>query len=206
MDTEVKLTHNDYEVTKREILYKGVFCLARYHIRQRLFKGGWSEIYQREVLERYSASGVLPYDPIRDRVILIEQFRPGSLAEPKSPWLLEIPAGVLVTAEETPEELARREAMEEAGCEVLAIESVYDYFVSPGATNEYIHLYCGKVDATHINGIHGLAHEHEDIRVINLSAEEAFNKLHTGHIKTAPAIITLQWLELHRARLRKQWA
>src|SRR6185312_4460655 len=104
MEPKIKFTHQDYEVTKREVLYKGVFCFMRYHIRQRLFKGGWSEVYQREVLERYPAAGILPYDAKLDRVILIEQFRPGGLSHPESPWLIEIPAGVL-TSDETPEDL-----------------------------------------------------------------------------------------------------
>lgn len=204
MEPKIKFTHQDYEVTQREELYKGVFRLARYHIRQRLFNGGWSEVYQREVLERHSAAGILPYDAKLDCVILIEQFRPGSLADPVSPWLIEIPAGVLTTTE-TPEALARREAVEEAGCDILAAEMVCDYFVSPGGSNEYIYLFCGQVDASQVGGIHGLAHEHEDIRVINIPAEEAFAWLHDGKIKTSPAIITLQWLELHRDRLRKSW-
>ncbi len=204
MEAKIKFTHQDYEVTQREVLYKGVFCLARYHIRQRLFKGGWSETYQREVLERYPAAGVLPYDAKLDHVILIEQFRPGSLSSPESPWLIEIPAGVLTTTE-TPDALARREAMEEAGCDILALEPVCDYFVSPGGTDEYIHLFCGQIDARFVSGIHGLLHEHEDIRVINIPAEEALAWLRAGKIKTSPAIITLQWLKLNRTRLQKIW-
>ncbi len=198
-------TRDDYELVKRDVLYQGVFRYARYHLRQRLFNGGWSETYQREVLERFPAAGVLPYDPKLDRVILIEQLRPGSLADPKTPWLIEIPAGVLSHANETPEELVRRESVEEAGCVLQEVEPVCDYYVSPGASNEYIHLFCGKVDAEKIEGVHGLAHEHEDIRVMNISVDEAFAKLRAGEIKTSLAVITLFWLEIHRERLRRVW-
>lgn len=196
---------NDFELIKREVLYKGVFCFARYHLRFRLFNGGWSDIITREVLERYSAAGVLPYDPVSDRVILIEQFRPGSLlSNPCHPWLIEVPAGVLV-GNDNVADLAIREAHEEAGCHISELRFITDYYVSPGASNEFLTLYCGKVDATHVNGVHGLKHEGEDIRVINLPAEEAFAKLHAGEIKTSPAIISLLWLELNRDRLRQDW-
>jgi ADP-ribose pyrophosphatase len=204
MTEKNEFTHNDYEIVNREVLYQGVFRLLRYHIRQRLFNGGWSEVYKRELLERYPAAGVLPYDPKLDRVILIEQFRPGSLADPKSPWLVEIPAGILVT-DESPEELVRRESIEEANCLIQEIEFVCDFYVSPGGSNEYLHLYCGKTDARDVAGVHGLKYEHEDIRVLNIPAEEAFAKLHSGQIKTSPAIITLLWLQIHRNRLRELW-
>lgn len=194
----------DYEITQREVLYQGIFRLTKYHVRHRLFEGGWSGIMQREVLERHSAAAVLPYDPMLDRVILIEQFRPGSLSDPDSPWLIEIPAGIL-DKNEKPIEVAYREAVEEAGCELKNLQLVYEYFPSPGGSNEYINVYCGQVDSKGIEGVHGLKHEHEDIRVLNLSVDEALQLLQTGKIKTAPAIITLLWLQLHRLELQKSW-
>ncbi len=204
MPNSAQFTHNDYEILEREVLYQGIFRLVRYHIRQRLFDGGWSETYKREILERYPAAGILPYDPILNRVILIEQFRAGSLSDPKSPWLIEVPAGVLAQ-HENPEELARREAKEEANCDIDNVQFICDYFVSPGGSNEFISLFCGKVDASHVSGVHGLKDEHEDIRVMNLSVEDALVKLRTGQIKTAPAIISLLWLELNRWRLQEIW-
>lgn len=197
-------TQGDYEITEREVLYQGIFRLARYTLRHRLFNGGWSDVFKREVLERLSAAALLPYDPHLDRVILIEQFRPGSIAHPVSPWLIEIVAGVLDKVE-TPDAVAIREAKEEAGCDITEMEPICDYFVSPGGTNEYLHIYCGKVDSREVKGIHGLESEHEDIRVLNLSAEEAFALIPEGHIKNAPAMIALMWLQMNRERLQKQW-
>jgi ADP-ribose pyrophosphatase len=194
----------DYELVKRDLVYAGVFTLARYHVRHKLFHGGWSETFVREVLERFSASAVLPYDPILDRVILIEQFRPGCLANPEGPWCIEIPAGVLV-GDDTFESLARNEAEEEAGCSITELNPICDYFVSPGGANEYLHLYCGKVDASHVGGVHGLKHEHEDIRVINVTFDQAIAKLARGEIKTSPAIISLLWLQVNRDKLRQLW-
>ncbi len=195
---------NDFEVIKREELYSGIFKLVRYHVKHKLFAGGWSEPYTREILERYSAAAVLPYDPVLDRVILIEQFRAGCLPLGKHPWPLEIPAGVLV-GNDIPTQVAYNEAMEEAGCTVTELLPICDFFVSPGGCDEYLNLYCGKIDATDAGGIHGLKHEHEDIRVLNVTYDEAIQKLNTGEIKTVPAIIALQWLQLNRDKLQSLW-
>lgn len=203
-NNDTTFTHNDYEIVDRDLIYQGIFRLTRYHIRHRLYKGGWSETYSREVLERLSAAAVLPYDPVLEHVILIEQFRPGAIAQPKSPWLTEIAAGVLDSNEST-DVVAIREAKEEAGCIITDLELICDYFVSPGCSNEYLHLYCGKTDASNINGIHGLVEENEDIRVFNLPVEEAFARVKNNEIKTSPPIIALQWLELNRAWLREKW-
>lgn len=198
-------TNNDYELVHRDILFKGNFLsLARYTIKHRLFKGNWSKLFNCEVLERKSAVAILPYDPKLDRVILIEQFRPGALADSKSPWLLEIPAGV-IDNQEPPENVAYREMKEEAGCEVLSLRPILEFFVSPGGSDEYLHLYCSKVDASTIAGIHGLTDENEDIRVINLSTDEALAKLYAGEIKTVPALIALLWLQTHRKELQDKW-
>ncbi|OAI48983.1 ADP-ribose pyrophosphatase [Gammaproteobacteria bacterium SCGC AG-212-F23] len=193
----------NYELLHREILYQGIFTLARYHLRHEVFSGGWSDVVEREVLERLSAAAVLPYDPVLDRVILIEQFRPGALNRGDSPWLIEIVAGVYRT--EKPADVAIREADEEAGCLISDLILIHDYHVSPGGTDEYLHVYCGKTDATNVQGIHGLAHEHEDIRVLNVTSEEAFALLDNGKIKTAPAIVALQWLRMNKEMLQKKW-
>lgn len=194
----------DYEVINREVVYQGVFRLVRNHIKQRLFDGGWSEVYIREVMERLSAAAILPYDPILDRVILIEQMRPGAMQDEKTPWMFEIPAGVL-HAHDTPKQLAINEADEEAGCKILDIIPLSEFYVSPGGSNEYLWMFCGRIDATNVKGVHGLKHEHEDIRVHNLTFEEAIQKLNDGIIKTAPAILSLYWLQVNREKLRNLW-
>lgn len=195
-------THKDYEIVKREILYQGVFCYVRLHVRHKLYGGGWSDVFTREVLERKPAAATLPHDPKLDRIILIEQFRCGMIDGKTVPWQIEIPAGI-IDPNETPEQVAIRETKEEAGCEISNLQLIAEHYLSPGASTEYIHVYYGHVDASHINGIHGLKHENEDIRVLNLTADEALAKLHNNEIKNPPAIIALQWFELNRDRLRK---
>lgn len=195
---------HDYEMVEKEILYQGIFRLTRLAIRHRLFKGGWSPVVKREVLERKSAVAVLPYDPHLDRVILIEQFRPGAIADPTSPWMLEIVAGVF-DRDEKPEEVAHRETAEEAGAIVEALYPISEFFVSPGGSNEYLYIFCGKIDASNIDGIHGLENENEDIRVLNVSADEAFALQREGKIKTAPANVALFWLMAYREKMREIW-
>jgi ADP-ribose pyrophosphatase len=201
---ETPFTHNDYEITQREELYKGVFRLARYHVRHKLFNGNWSNTYTREVYERKSAVAILPYDPILNQVVLIEQFRAGALSNPKNPWLIEIVAG-LFDKDESPETVARRESIEEAGCDILDVHPICQYFVSPGGSNEHLHLFIGRVDASQIGGMYGLKVENEDIRAFTLPLEDAVSLLNKNSKLTSPVIISLLWLQLNREKLKQLW-
>lgn len=204
MDIKNSFSDDDYQLVERKVVYEGVFRMARYCVRYKLFNGGWSKSVWLEVMERMSAVGVLPYDPIADKVVLIEQFRPGPLTHPVNPWLTEIVAGVF-HPDEDPKDVALREAKEEANCEILDLYPIYEYFVSPGGCNEYIHIFIGRIDATNAGGIFGLADENEDIRVKILSSDDAFALLQSGGLKTSPAIVSLQWLQLNRERLKQLW-
>jgi ADP-ribose pyrophosphatase len=199
-----QFTHQDYEIVEKQVPYKGYFTLAKYWIRHKLFSGGWSPVFQREMFERSSAVAILPYDPTLDRVILIQQFRAGALTHPENPWLLEIVAGIY-EENENPEAVAIREAEEEAGCIIHSLHPICDYYVSPGGSNEHVYVYVGRTDASKIHGIHGLIEENEDINTLNLTREEALGLLHQGKIKTSPAILSLQWLEYNRNHLLNIW-
>lgn len=197
-------TQNDYEITKREVLYQGFFRMVKNHIRHKRFDNTWSQEFSREVLERQSAVGVLPYDPVLDQIVLIEQFRAGAIANPQSPWLVEIIAGIY-QHDQQPKEVVKHEAQEEAGLELLDLYPVYEYFVSPGGSDEQFSLYIGRVNASQAGGLFGLPEENEDIRAFTLSLDDALDILRAGKIKTAPAIIALQWLQLNREWLRQLW-
>jgi len=147
---------------------------------------------------------VMLYDPLQDALVLIEQFRVGALGDRQSPWLLEMVAGV-VDPGESLAEVAEREAFEEAGCQVLALEQIIQFWASPGGSNEQVTLFCAKVDVTNVGGVHGLADEHENIQVHVVGFDEALKSLATGIIRDASSVIALQWLQLHRDELRKRW-
>lgn len=195
---------DDVKIVERQTVYQGYFRIDRYRLRHRLFAGGWSDVMMRELFERGHAVAVLPYDPARDLVVLVEQFRIGALAAGRPPWVVEIVAGIIEPGEE-PAEVAEREAEEEAGVAIQAVEPIHKVLVSPGGATETCAIYCGKADLSKAGGIHGLAHEHEDIRVLAISTDAALALLAEGRVENATAVIALQWLALNRDRLRRQW-
>jgi len=199
------MTEPRVEILDKTVCYDGFFRMERYRLRHRLFNGAWSRVLTRELFERGHAAAVLPYDPVRDAVVLVEQFRIGALEAPGDPWLLEIVAGIIDHDDETPQDVVRREAVEEANCQIQELVHICDYFVSPGGTSERISLFCGKVDAAGTGGLHGLAAEEEDIRVLVVPFPEAIALLHAGKINSAAPIIALQWLQLNHAQLRARW-
>lgn len=194
-----------YEILETVPMSTGFLKLNRYRIRHSLFAGGMSGEIERERVEGLQAASVLLYDPVRDEVVLIEQFRIGALEEAKGPWLLEIIGGHIGEGE-TPEDVARRESLEEAGCEVLELLPICEFLVSPGTTSERIHLFCGRVDAANAVGIHGVDDEGEDIRVEVMPTDAALQELYGGRINSTTAIMALQWLALHREQVREGWA
>ena len=194
----------DVEILEKTICFEGFFRIEKYRLRHRLFNGGWSRPLSRELFERGHAAAVLPYDPIRDAVILIEQFRVGALTAPGGPWLLEIVAG-MIESSETAQDVVKRESIEEADCIITDLLPVCDFLVSPGGTSEHIALFCGRADATQADGIHGAPEEDEDIKVHVVPLDTAFTFLQSGRINSASAIIALQWLALNRELVRTQW-
>lgn len=194
----------DVEVVEREECFRGFYKLDRLHLRHRLFAGGMGKLINRELFVRHDAVCVLPYDPQRDEVVLIEQFRVGAFDKSANPWLLELVAG-LIDKDEQPEEVARREAVEEAGLTLGALWPVSVYYPSPGGSDERVHLFVGRCDSVGAGGIHGLEEEGEDIRVHVLPFEDALARVRDGRIDNAASIMALQWLALNRDEVRGLW-
>jgi ADP-ribose pyrophosphatase len=192
------------EVIEKTTPFKGYFQVDLYRLRHRKYDGGWSGEMTREVFERGHAAAVLLYDPQRDSVVLIEQFRPGAYAAAMEPWLLEIVAGIIEEGE-TPETVVRREAEEEAGCTIGALHPIGCYLATPGGSSETLTIYCGQVDSVGAGGIHGLDHEHEDIRVLPMSRAEALEKMAQGGVTNLTAAVALQWLALNYTELMRIW-
>lgn len=199
-----RFTHKNVDIISHEVAYQGYFRIERYELRHDLFSGGQSSVFSRELFERGNAVGVLPYDPIRDEVVLIEQFRIGALKDPNSPWLFEVVAGVIERGE-TPDAVAKRELQEEAGLDCQALHGFCDYWVSPGGMSERVHLFVAHIDARQANGIHGVADEHEDIRVFTLPLSDAVQAVFDGQIDNSATIIALQWLALNKSLIQQRW-
>ncbi len=198
------MTRDDVEILDYETVWSGYFRVDRYQLRHRLFAGGWGAPVVREVFTRGHAAALLPYDPVRDTVVLIEQFRIGALAAAVDPWLVEIVAGEVENGE-TAEDVVRREVLEEAGCSVDRIVPIVDAFTTPGGSSERVAIYCGRVDSSGVGGVHGVADEGEDIRVSVDSLDNALARIERGGITNLIAVTALQWLALHREGLRREW-
>jgi ADP-ribose pyrophosphatase len=199
------MSDKKFEVIDNKVNYDGFFKLSTLTLRHSLYQGGWSETISRELFHRGNCVAVLLYDPQLDEIVIIEQFRVGALqlADERC-WLLEIVAGAIEEGE-TAAEVAYRESVEEAGCEIQELIKVMDFFTSPGGTSELLTLYCGKVDTSNIGGFHGLADEHEDIKVTTVSFDKACELLDQNKIISAIPIIAVQWLIMNRESLRQQW-
>lgn len=194
----------ELQLIEREPCHHGFLTLARYRLRHALFRGGMSQVLARERIEPLEAAAILLYDPATEQVVMVEQFRIGALEAQSGAWLTE-PVGGMVGPGESPIDVARREADEEAGCQVSLVEPMCRFYVSPGVSGERVHLFCGCCAAPADGGIHGLAHEGEDIRVVVLEVAEAFRRVTDGRIQTTTGIIAVQWLALHHQRLRRIW-
>lgn len=193
----------DFCIDQQQLLYQGFYKMDLLTITHQRFDGRELTI-KREVMDRHDAVCVLLVDFSRREIVFVEQFRVGAMRE-SNPWLLELVAG-LIDKDEQPEEVARREAQEEAGVSIGRIEFITRYLPSPGGTNERIFLYVGEVDASKAHGIHGLDEEGEDIRVTTTRFETAFQWVSEGKVNNAASIIALQWLQLNQVSLEEQWA
>lgn len=184
-------------------VYAGYLAVDEVTLRHQRFDGTMSPALERSYLVAADAALVLPYDPVRDRVLLIEQIRVGPLGR-RDPnlWLLEPIAGA-VDAGETPEDAARREAQEEANLTLTALEPVARTYASPGSSTEFYHMFVGLADLPDdITGIGGLGHESEDIRSHLVSFDRFMEMADAQRLSNAPVVLLAYWLAFHRKRLR----
>ena len=190
-------------VASRQQPHGGFFAVDVLDLSHRRFDGAMSPQITREVFVSADAVTVLPYDPHRDRVLLVEQFRTGPLGRGDPlPWQLEAIAG-RIDPGETPEEAARREAMEEAGLTLGGMERVAEYYPSPGAVTEYLYSFVAISDLPDgVDGIFGAEEESEDIKSHLLSFDDLMAALARGELANAPIILTALWLQRERKRLR----
>lgn len=205
-----KFDDKDVEIISRSLEHDGFLRIEHLQLRHRLFSGAWSEVFMRELQLKDPAVGVLLFDPDRDALLLVRQFRVGMFSDASGHgdealgWPLEIVAGMVGSTEQF-EEVAIRESKEESNCVPTDLIKICEYYNSPGGSNEKIILFCGRIDSRNAGGVHGLIEEHEDIEVQVRSYADAMGLIDSGEINNAMTIIALQWLQLHRQELLDSW-
>jgi ADP-ribose pyrophosphatase len=192
---------HEVEVLDRVDHYRGFFNLSTFRLRHTLFGGGWSDSLQRELFHRGACVAVLPWDPVRDEVLLIEQFRIGALQHKDPPWLTEIIAGGIEPGE-SPEAVAHREGAEEGGIRFDRLHRIGEFFTSPGGTSERVTLFVGEVNGPLHEGLYGLAEEQEDIRARVVTFDEALEGIESGMVDSMIPAFAILWLSTRRESLR----
>jgi ADP-ribose pyrophosphatase len=198
--------HPDVDIVEATKVFERFLRVDVFRFRHRLFSGEWSGVRSYDALRRGQAASVVLYDPDRESVVLVEQFRLPALLAGSSPWQIETAAG-LVDRGETQAAVAIRETQEETGLALIGEPiPIQSYLPSAGGSDESVFLFCGRVDATAAGGVHGLAEEHEDIRVVVKTLAEIEALLDAGAIESGHTLIGLYWLLRHRDHLRQLWS
>lgn len=202
-----RFTSKDVTIHRKERVFKQFFAIDHYDVSYSLFDGSHSKILSREIFERdQNAVVILPYDSGRDEIMLIEQFRPGALQDPVSPWLIEVIAG-MIDPGETPEQAAIRELNEEGHLKITEdrLHFITAEYPSPGGTSELVHVYLADVELGHIDNHGGLECEGEDLRIFKCTLQEAYEQVLCGRIKNAAAIISIQYAMMHHDELKARY-
>ncbi|MDP5307899.1 NUDIX domain-containing protein [Paracoccus spongiarum] len=191
----------------RRTPFAGYFAVETWDLSHRTHEGGFSARVRREGFVMGDAVVVLPWDPQRDRVLLIEQFRfAPALRHDPQPWLLEPIAG-RIDAGETVEDAARREALEEADLRLGRMFPAVNHYPSPGAITEYLHLFVGAADLPDGSvGIHGLDGEAEDIRGHLVTRARLSRMVRDGQISNGPLAMLSLWLDLRADEMARELA
>jgi len=198
--------HLDLRITGLEIAFKRHLRLDVVRFRHRLFSGEWSGERVWDIVRRGAAVAVVLYDPDRDAVVLIEQFRLAPLFTGFSPWVIEVVAGLVDHDGESDADVARRESLEEAGVEVIGeLIPIQRYTPTPGDSDQATMLFCGRVDSHDAGGVYGVAEENEDIRVVVKDMAEIERMVDAGEIDNGHTLVCLYWLLRHRDKVRRQW-
>jgi len=185
-----------YKLIKKENLYKGFFQMNKFKFVHQKHDGTWSSEIEREIFGGAHVSILLPYDPIKKEIILIQQFRAGILSRQSASYLYEIVAGI-IDNDEKPIDTAARECLEETGCEVKKIIPIQSYFPSPGSSESLFHLFLGEVDSFEGKRIKGLKNENEDILVSAFKVNKVKEMLENKKIINGVTLVALQWFFLN---------
>ena len=185
-----------FKVLDKKNIHDGFFKMNEITLKYKKYDGNWSNEIKREIFGGAQVSAILPYDPKNRKIVLIQQFRPGTISKDNQNYLDEIVAGIIDPGE-TPEDTAKRECLEETGCEISNLTSIQGYFPAPGSSESFYHLFVGKVIAPEKEIIKGLETENEDILVKSYRFEEVKKKMENNEILNGLTLIALQWFFLN---------
>ena len=185
-----------FKIIDKKNLYDGFFKMNEVTLKYRKYDGNWSNNIKRELFGGAQVAAVLPYDPVSKEIILIQQFRPGTISKDIDHYLDEIVAGIIDEGE-SPEIAAKRECLEETGCEVKRLIPIQGYFPAPGSSESFYHLFLGEIDTFEGTRIMGLENENEDILVKSYRISEIKEKMINGEILNGVTLIALQWFFLN---------
>ena len=194
----------DVEILDESVLSEHFFTLKQYKVKHSSFLEGDCPAVLRERLEGKTAVSILLFDPRKDAIVCVEQFRIGLMGVADRSWSVETVSGFCDVAHEKPQEVAAREVTEETGCDLQDLIEVGEFFVSPGSSTERITVFVGCVDSSKVTGVHGLAHEGEEIRPVVIPREAAVSQLFT-ELNSTSIIIALQWLQINLDELNQRW-
>jgi nudix-type nucleoside diphosphatase (YffH/AdpP family) len=190
-------------IDSKRFVFDDFFKVEEAQLQYELFNGEMSIPVRRLSLERGDSVAVLVFNLDTQKIILINQFRYPTYKNGQG-WVTEIIAG-MVDEGEKPEESARRELLEEAGLTISSFEHICDFYPSPGGSSERVFLYyaevCGKFAVYSRTG--GLPGHGEDIMTMEVTLEEALNKIKTGEIVDAKTIMGILWLENRQLKQQK---
>ena len=197
-DFDAPFEPDDVLVNNDHLVWDGFFKMYALHLKHRKFDGGWTDEIKRELFHRGEAAAAILYDPKRDEIALVDQFRVGTLESEHGPWCLEVVAGMM-DKDETPEQLVLRELQEEAGVVPYSLVPITSYYSSPGGCSEKIHVFCALCDLADAGGVHGVDSENEDIMLRVFPADTVFAAMLNSRMNNAATLIALLWLQQNRA-------
>ena len=185
-----------FEIINKKNIHNGFFKMNEYILKYKKYDGSWSKEVKREIFGGAMVSAVLPYDPVKREIVLIQQFRPGTIAKEFNNYLYEIVAGIIDSGE-TAEDTAKRECLEETGCKIKKITPIQGYFPAPGSSESFYHLFLGEIDTFEGERVMGLESENEDILVRSYKLSDVKDMMEKGEILNGLTLIALQWFFLN---------
>ena len=188
--------NSNFKVTNKKNLYDGFFKMNEVSIKYKKYDGSWSNEIKRELFGGAQVSAVLPYDPIKKEIVLIQQFRPGTISRNTNNYLKEIVAGIIDPGE-SPEIAAKRECLEETGYKIKKLTSIQGYYPAPGSSESFYHLFLGEVDSKNEKKIMGLDTENEDILVESYNISQVKKMMQNGELINGLSLIAIQWFFLN---------